>query len=195
METMTTSETTGAAIEPDSALDEIDAILAKRADIWPDTDPRWSALGSRIIRIARYLVEDRSGRLAAFGMTPIEFDVLMILRITGGPESALFPSEIADTLLLNRNRVTAVVDRLCTRELVERFENPSDRRQIVVCLSAQGHVKLDAAFAAYQGGLRELLESLDESQHEAAVALMRLVLLGVQDRVDLDATRPDTSAY
>ena len=47
--TMNTQETNAAPIEAVSAPDEIDDILATREGIWPEADPRWSALGARII--------------------------------------------------------------------------------------------------------------------------------------------------
>lgn len=47
----------------------------------------------------------------------------------------------------------------------------------------------------YQEGLRELLSSLDEAQHESVIAGLRLVLLGVQERAKPDFGRPDVAAY
>ena len=190
---MTESETNeqDVAIE---ALDEIDKGLAAREAHWANLDPRWSAIGARIIRIAKYLDEDRAGRFAAIGITPIEFDVLMTLRLEGGADPSLFPSQIAEHLLLNRNRVTEIVDSLVTRGLVERFENRANRRHIVVRLSTQGGETLDAAFDTYQEGLRELLSSLDEAQHESVIAGLRLVLLGVH-RAKPDPGRPNVAAY
>lgn len=77
----------------------------------------------------------------------------MTLRLEGGAEQSLFPSQIAEHLLLNRNRVTEIVDSLVTRGLVERFENRANRRHIVVRLSKQGGKMLDAAFANLPGGV------------------------------------------
>lgn len=194
LEIMTESETNeqDVAIE---ALDEIDTGLAAREAHGPNLDPRWSAIGARIIRIAKYLDEDRAGRFAAIGITPIEFDALLTLRLEGGAEQSLFPSQIAEYLRLRRNRVTEIVDGLVTRGLVERFENRANRRHIVVRLSTQGGETVDAAFATYQEGLRELLSSLDEAQHESVIAGLRLVLLGVQDHAKPDPGRPAAAAY
>jgi DNA-binding MarR family transcriptional regulator len=119
----------------------------------------------------------------------------MTLRLEGGAEQSLFPSQIAEHLLLNRNRVTKIMDSLMTRRLVERFEYRANRRHIVVRLSKQGGKMLDAAFATYQEGLRELLSSLDEAQHESVIAGLRLVLLGVQERAKPDFGCPDVAAY
>lgn len=98
-------------------------------------------------------------------------------------------------LLLDRNRVTTLVDRLRAGGLVDRFEDPSDRRHIVVRLAPPGKQALDTAFAAYQEGLQAMLGGLDAAQSDAAIALLRTVLLGVQHGAQLDADRPDSSAY
>ena len=137
--------------------DEVDELLEERERFWPDADPCRSAVGAHIIRIARYLDEDRATRLEQFGVTPVEFDVLMVLRHFGGDKAAMRPSQIADKLLLSRTRTTVRVDGLVDRHLVDRFEDPSNRRQVGVQLSPLGHDLLDRAFGAYQGGLQELL--------------------------------------
>lgn len=175
--------------------DEVDELLEERERFWPDADPCWSAVGARIIRIARYLDEDRATRLEQFGVTPVEFDVLMVLRHFGGDEAAMRPSQIADKLLLSRTRTTVRVDGLVDRHLVDRFEDPSNRRQVVVRLSPLGHDLLDRAFGAYQGGLQELLGPMPKASHDELVNLLRGVLEGVQERAHLNGVRCEATAY
>src|SRR5258708_4244378 len=89
---------------------------------------------SRILaRLARHL----EIALAVVDVTPAQYRVLVHLE--EGPEGA---SSLASGVAVTRPSVTAVVDGLVARGLVERQLDPTDRRRVGHTLTRRGRATL-----------------------------------------------------
>lgn len=97
--------------------------------------------------------ELRSAMAAHFSVTESETEVLSYLSI----EDGLTAGELADRLRLTPSTITAVLDRMDRAGLANRSPHPTDRRRIVITLTAHGADAL--AFA--QGALLAAVESID----------------------------------
>src|SRR5262245_62827356 len=105
------------------------------------------AVFGRIYRIARNVGDRQETVYAAFGINRGEFDVLATLRRSGEPYQ-LTPTELCDTMMLTSGGMTGRIDRLERRGLVRRSQHPSDRRALVVTLTAEGKAIAEEAVGA-----------------------------------------------
>jgi DNA-binding MarR family transcriptional regulator len=130
---------------------------------------------SRISRLSRHL--DRA-RKQAFNEQQIEsweFDVLAALRRAGAPYE-LSPGRLLKETLVTSGTMTNRVDRLAARDLVERLPDPSDRRGVLVRLTASGKATVDAAFESLVERERDLLAALPAKDRKQLAGLLRTLL-------------------
>ena len=80
---------------------------------------------------------------AEFGLSPMALGLLNRLR----PREEKPMSAMADTLFCDASNVTAMVDRLAARGLVERRDSPSDRRVKLLALTAEGEALREQVLA------------------------------------------------
>jgi len=77
-------------------------------------------------------------------------------------ESSAVSSDLAQRLAVRPPTITAVVDGLVNRGLVERRTVVGDRRRVDHVLTDQGHQVLDAADAAVDSRLHEITGVLED---------------------------------
>lgn len=107
-----------------------------------------------------------------FDLRTVEFTLLMLL-LTNGSAS---PKQIARTMDLPAPNVTALVDRLAARELIERRRSSTDGRALQVLLTAAGQKLAKQAHQVSLSSEAELLQRL--SPAEQAMLRELLVKLG-----------------
>lgn len=119
-------------------------------------------LGILLARAARVVDERMAPVLAGPGVTADQWRVLVVLGTTTG----VTMSELARRSVLSAAGATRAVDALADRALVYRRADPTDRRRVVVFLSAHGAAtmapaleaaaRVDAAIATEIGSARFL---------------------------------------
>ena len=77
-------------------------------------------------------------------------------------ESSAVSSHLAERLAVRPPTITAVVDGLVAKGLVERRTVEGDRRRVDHVLTDAGHRMLDAADAAIDARLHEITDALDD---------------------------------
>ncbi len=80
---------------------------------------------------------------AEFGLSPMTLGLLKSLE----PGTELPMSTMAEWLFCDASNVTAIVDRLEARELIERRDSPKDRRVKLLALTAEGEALRNRALA------------------------------------------------
>ncbi|WP_270886130.1 MarR family winged helix-turn-helix transcriptional regulator [Pedococcus sp. 5OH_020] len=155
--------------------DDVDQIV----DAWrrerPDLDVAPLQVLSRVSRLARRLDLDRAQAFARHQLEGWEFDVLSALRRAGAPY-ALSPGQLIRQTLVTSGTMTNRVDRLQHRGLVERSPSLTDRRGVIVRLTASGQQTVDAAMADLLDRERDLLVELSSSDCEELAAMLRRLL-------------------
>ena len=152
--------------------DEVDRLVAAWARERPDLDVRPLEVLSRVTRLARHLDRARRTAFAAHELEVWEFDVLAALRRAGRPYM-LSPGQLLAQTLVTSGTMTNRVDRLESRDLVQREPDPADRRGVQVRLTPQGKERVDAALADLLTRERELLATLSTRDRETLSALLR----------------------
>lgn len=155
--------------------DEVDELVAAWARERADLDLMPVEVFSRIGRLSRHLDLARKGAFAATGIESWEFDVLAALRRAGDPYE-LSPGKLLRETLVTSGTMTNRVDRLTTRGYVERLPDPNDRRGVLVRLTPEGKVAVDAAFEALLEAERALMPDLDDAERDQLATLLRRLL-------------------
>jgi DNA-binding MarR family transcriptional regulator len=155
--------------------DEVDDLVAAWQAQRPDLDVEPLQVLSRISRLAKHLDIARRGAFTSHGLESWEFDVLSPLR-RQGPPFQLTPGALVRATLVTSGTMTNRIDRLAAADLVRREPDPTDKRGVLVTLTAAGAERVDAALTDLVGRENELLASLDETERKQLAGLMRTLL-------------------
>ena len=156
--------------------DEVDEIVEAWHRERADLDLAPVEVFSRIGRLGRLLDKARREAFTAHRIETWEFDVLSALRRAGKPYQ-LTPGALLRQTMVTSGTMTNRVDRLADRGFVERSPDPSDRRGVLVRLTAGGKRTVDGAFETLLAGERELLADLSgEDRSQLAILLKRLMV-------------------
>jgi DNA-binding MarR family transcriptional regulator len=159
-------------VERDEVDELVEAWSRERADL--DLAP--VEVFSRISRLARLLDMARRAAFTAHEIETWEFDVLSALRRAGEPYQ-LTPGALLKQTMVTSGTMTNRVDRLAHRGLVERSPDPSDRRGVLVRLTATGKDTVDGAFETLLRSERELLSDLAPADRGRLAALLKQLMV------------------
>jgi len=108
-------------------------------------------------RTAAWLAKQVELGLGAVDLSLPQYRILGLLD-----ESSAVSSDLAQRLAVRPPTITAVVDGLVARGLVERRTVEGDRRRVDHVLTAEGHRVLDGADAAIDARLHEITDALGD---------------------------------
>ncbi|MET0740296.1 MAG: MarR family transcriptional regulator [Candidatus Nanopelagicales bacterium] len=166
--------------DEDDRQDEVDRLVEAWRRERPDLDVTPLEVLSRVTRLARHLDLARRSAFAEHDLESWEFDVLAALRRAGQPYE-LSPGQLLMVTLVTSGTMTNRIDRLESKGLVTRRPDPSDRRGVLVALTAQGRQRVDESLADLLDRERLIIGSLDQGQQDSLAALLRLIVLPFDD--------------
>jgi len=154
--------------------------VARIVDAWqrerPDLDFSPLEVLSRVGRLAKLLDRARRQAFTRSELEGWEFDVLAALRRAGAPYQ-LSPKQLLQQNLVSSGTMTNRIDRLVTRGLVTRREDPNDGRGVLVEMTTGGLTRVDAAITRLVDAEAAMLGPLTRAeQKRLADALQRLSL-------------------
>lgn len=119
----------------------------------------------------------------AAGLTAVQVRVLQVIAETGTST----PTAIAHRMGVSQATITALIDRLQSKGLVERQRSKTDRRQTNLTLTGLGQAALERAPDALQQRYVKRFESLPEWEQSMIVAALERVA-ALLDADQLDAS-------
>ena len=152
--------------------DGVDAILDQWQRERPDLDTSPIGVIGRISRLCREIERRLEPVYAASGLEPGWYDVLATLR-RAGPPYRLRPTDFAATLMLTTSGTTKRLDRLEAAGHVTREPDPSDRRGVLIALTAQGRRLIDKAAGKHLANERHILSGLSAAEQRQLAGLLR----------------------
>lgn len=141
-------------------------------------------------------------RLRANGVEPASqlglatLDLALLRKVVfDGP---ITPKHLAADLSLPAPTVTAVLDRLEARSLIDRRTNPRDRRSLLLQATPAAYPALRRSVTGFASPARTMVEALSDSEQNALTALLRRAieaLVGQQafsawSRTEVTVVRP-----
>jgi len=171
----------------DTQSDLIDHMLAE----WEEARPEFRGQGNplllsfpvfaRIERAAYFINKAMLRVVASYGLNLGEYHLLTALR-RAGPTACRTPTELLHSLLITPGAITKQVDRLVRLGLVERHANPSNRRNVLICLSPRGREAIDAIINELNVSDLVLIMQLAQEERETLAHLLRKLLLLLEHR-------------
>jgi DNA-binding MarR family transcriptional regulator len=156
-------------------LDRVDLIMDEWLRERPDLDASAKAVTGRIVRLASLFQQAYTASFEPLGVNEGDYGVLAPLRRAGAPYE-LTPTELAKHRMMTSGGMTAALDRLERRGLVERLPNPADRRGSLVRLTDAGRKTIDDAMEEHVRTEAGLLAGLDDGERAQLSALLRKLL-------------------
>ena len=160
-----------------SEADEVDRIVGAWNTQRPDLDFSPLEVLSRVDRLSRHLDRARREAFSRSELEPWEWDVLSALRRAGEPYT-LSPKQLLQQTLVSSGTMTNRIDRLVGRRLVMRAADPGDGRGVLVTLTEDGRIRVDAAITRLVDAEAQLLSVLSRADRERLAGLLRKLSLG-----------------
>lgn len=149
------------------------------------------ALLGRLMEAARLVQRDYLEPLfAANGLNRGDFDVLATLRRAGAPY-ALNPTALYDATMVTSGAMTGRTERLAREGLIERAENPDDRRGTLVKLTPAGLTLIDTMMTDHVENERRILAGLSRRDQETLDKLLAKLLRTMPEPYGCTTERSD----
>ena len=136
----------------------------------------------RLARVQRLVEGELRATFARHDLDPASFDVLATLR-RNASAGALTPAGLMRSGMVTSGAITQRLDRLEERGLVRRVPSGSDRRSVLVSLTASGLALVDAALPDHVATEDRLLAGLDAAQREQLASTLRTLLEHLGDEM------------
>lgn len=146
--------------------------LPKKADTTPDPHEIANRLFFRLYQSSNLMHKTGTSAVSAFGATTQQWAVLGALAGPRGGETGLSVKDMMEYLMVSRQSLTAILDRLERSGLIERARAADDGRLRKVRLTPKGHATWEAMGPSIRGFYDAALE---EFSLEESYLLMRLL--------------------
>jgi DNA-binding MarR family transcriptional regulator len=174
-------------VPSDTGPDEVDQVVCYWHRANPDLDITTKALAMRIRRVAHLLERVMHAELGRDDAEAWEVEMLLALR--RAPEGRSTAGGLQRAAQVTSGAITNRLGRLEQRGWVRRDVDLSDRRQVLVTLTAAGQARVDELIAAKSVAERRFFAALDRD------ALVRInadlkALMAANSRVAAGPTAP-----
>lgn len=120
-------------------------------------------------KASRTLESHSSRSIERFGVVPTDFGVLEAL-LHKGP---LTIRQLGEKVLLTSGSMTTAIDRLETRGLVSRCDDPGDRRARIIKLTPTGRRFIERAFTQHRESMEQAVAGFAKKDRAALLELLR----------------------
>ncbi len=110
-----------------------------------------------------------------FGLTDVQFNLMMLLKYQGGPGKGLNQALLSDMMLVNRANITSLIDRMEKAGLVVRTPAPSDRRSNIIKLTTRARKLLDRIEPLYTKEVKQIMAALNQTEQKTLIAMLEKV--------------------
>lgn len=107
-----------------------------------------------------------------------EFDVLATLRRAGTPY-LLSPTVLFDSMMVSSGTMTNRLQHLEKKQLIERIDNPDDKRSLLVQLTAKGIILIDKAVASHVQLENNLMDDISKEE----LIIINLLLKKIENQL------------
>ncbi|WP_430468066.1 MarR family winged helix-turn-helix transcriptional regulator [Winogradskyella ouciana] len=113
-----------------------------------------------IVYTANWITSYQNEFFKSYGISPQQYNILRILR---GADEPLKVQTIKDRMLERSPNATRLMDKLCSKNLIERLPSEHDRRVVKIAITEQG---LNLLKSIPNDLNRDLIKNLSEEEAE-----------------------------
>jgi len=113
--------------------------------------------------------------LQPFGLTDVQFNLMMLLKHQSGLTKGLTQAQLSNMMLVNRANITSLIDRMEKADLVTRTSAPSDRRYNIIVLTAYGEKLLSRIEPLYAQEVKKIMNVLAESDQKRLIGMLEKI--------------------
>lgn len=154
---------------------DIKEIRAQWAKQRPDLSTEPMELIGQLIRVSTYLSGEMTATFSRHGINAASFDVLATL-LRSGPPHSLSPNQLLETMMVTSGTMTNRIDQLVKENLVERIQNPQDKRSVLISLTEKGLRLIDEAVTDHVNTQARLVAPLSDKEFADLNNLLRSYL-------------------
>lgn len=144
---------------------------------YPDIDPSAIETWLTILQATSNLSATLDRYLAHLGISEGRFVILMLLNRDS--QTGISPSAIAEKAGVSRATVTGLIDGLERDGMVERAQDPGDRRSITVKLTDKGMNFLNAMLPGHFKRIAKLMSLFSKSDRKELIGLLNRLIEGL----------------
>ncbi|MFL6238921.1 MAG: MarR family winged helix-turn-helix transcriptional regulator [Actinomycetes bacterium] len=170
--------------------DSVDFCTTDILSRYPSIDPDVEGVVDRLSTIQKHAAKIFEKTLAGCGLNHGEYRLLLRLA-TRTDDKKMSAGRLSQLLLLSSGAMTNRLDRMESAGLVRRVPDPTDRRGVLVEMTAKGEKVLDGAVLASAKEDAAMLDVLSAKETTQLNALLRKVLEALEVRPDLKDEKPD----
>jgi DNA-binding MarR family transcriptional regulator len=110
-----------------------------------------------------------------FGLTDVQFNVMMLLVYQGGPEGGLSQVQLSDMMLVNRANITTLIDRMEKAGFVVRTDISADRRTNIIKLTGKGKKLFAKVGPLYARQVQQVMTGIASLEQKKLIAALEKV--------------------
>jgi DNA-binding MarR family transcriptional regulator len=110
-----------------------------------------------------------------FGLTDVQFNVMMLLAYQSGAEEGLSQAQLSDMMLVNRANITSLIDRMEKGDLVCRTAAAGDRRYNIIKMTGRGKKLFAKVEPLYARRVQGVMDTLKEAEQKKLIAMLEEV--------------------
>lgn len=166
--------------------------MTEQSKIWIDAETKIAdapddhhdqlRLWLRLFSVTRLMENEvRSRLLSTFDVTFPRFDILsQLYRVPEG----LILGELSQRLMVSPGNITSVIARLIDDGLIVKTQNPEDRRENIVQMTAFGRARFAEMAAAHEEWIRNLTNGLSPADIRSLLALLAKMKTSVRQALE-----------
>jgi len=124
---------------------------------------------------AQCIKKDAGRFFHSFGLTDVQFNLMMLLKHQSDPRQGLSQAQISEMMLVNRANTTTLIDRMEKAGLVQRTASVSDRRTNIIKLSSRGKKLLEEVEPRYADEVQRIMASFNTTEQKKIIALLEKI--------------------
>ncbi len=120
--------------------------------------------------------------LRPFGLTDVQFNLMMLLKYQSGRDEGLSQAQLSSMMLVNRANITSLIDRMEKVDLVVRTPAPSDRRSNIVKLTGRGKDLLAKIEPLYTREVKRIMAALKIDEQKIVIEMLEKIRGNISEK-------------
>ena len=120
--------------------------------------------------------------LQPFGLTDVQFNLMMLLQHQSGTGMGLAQAQLSEMMLVNRANITSLIDRMEKADLVVRTSRPSDRRYNIIILTSYGRKLMSKIEPLYAQEVQRIMDVLLENEQKRMIGMLEKIRTNISEQ-------------